>query len=129
MRTLRIIEVARDVAIVPLNDPEDVEVLLMGALRVVLRDLFDFRKHALAEALEHERIQAPQSFPVGFRDRAYHRRNLFTFEPEDPLPEASGIFGAVNWMIQAPMLLRRTFCPDVSRSERNLVGFAGNAGA
>ena len=74
MRTLRIIEEASDVAIALLNDLEDVDVALMGALRSVLRDLFDFRKRALAEAFERERMQAPQHLPVGFRDRALNLR-------------------------------------------------------
>ena len=54
----------------------------MGAMCAVLRDLFYFRKHALAEAFEREAMQASQYLPVGFRDRAYHEATLLIFEAE-----------------------------------------------
>ena len=44
----------------------------MGALGADVRDMLDLGKHAFTEAFERERMDAPQHFPVGFRNGACH---------------------------------------------------------
>jgi hypothetical protein len=44
----------------------------MSTLGAVVRDTLDLRKHAFALAFERKRVHAPQHFPIGFRNGAWH---------------------------------------------------------
>jgi hypothetical protein len=45
-------------------------------------DTLDLRKHAFAVALKRERVHAPQHFPVGFRNGAWHGVDSVIFDAE-----------------------------------------------
>ena len=64
------------------DDPEDIEVALMSTLGAVVRDTLDLRKHAFAVSFKRERVHAPQHFPVGFRNGAWHGANSVIVEAE-----------------------------------------------
>ncbi len=51
-------------------------------LGAVVRDTLDLRKHAFAAALERERVHAPQRFPVGLRNGAWHGVDSVIVEAE-----------------------------------------------
>jgi hypothetical protein len=48
---------------------EDAEIGLMGALDAVVHNMFNLGKHAFAESLEREGMQASQHFSVGLCGR------------------------------------------------------------
>ncbi|MGH8134565.1 MAG: hypothetical protein ACRETP_15315, partial [Steroidobacteraceae bacterium] len=66
----RIIEETRNIPIAPLHEPKQFEVAFMMTLATVARDSLDFTEHALAEALESERMHTSQYLPVSFSERA-----------------------------------------------------------
>jgi hypothetical protein len=49
----------------------------MGALGAAVRDTVNLGKHAIAEALERKRMEAPEHLPVSFWDHAWHSVDSF----------------------------------------------------
>jgi hypothetical protein len=54
----------------------------MGALGAAVRDTLNLGKHAIAEALERKRMEAPEQLPVSFWDHAWHRVDSFVVATE-----------------------------------------------
>ena len=82
IRALWIIEYACHFSIALFDDLEDFEIALMRALGAVVGHALDLGKHAFAVAFERERMYAPQHFPVGLRNGAWHGADSIIVEAE-----------------------------------------------